>query len=176
MQVWAKPLAIIVLLFFCACVDGPHVKGGKKTVPPCYADPPVVKDVAEPLVEKEDQSAKLREAAISKINSAIIYFDFDNAQLRPDSIKNLDEIVQILTLYSDIYIEIQGHCDERGSNSLNQDLGGRRAASAMNYLIQNNIAGPRLTAASFGEQWPDKKEHNEAAWANNRRCEFFVID
>ena len=71
-------------------------------------------------------------------------------------------------------IEIQGHCDERGSNEYNLALGTRRAESAKRYLVDLGIPGGRVSTVSYGEEQPAVRGHNELAWAKNRRDEFAV--
>ena len=71
-------------------------------------------------------------------------------------------------------VQIQGHCDERGTNEYNLALGERRAMAAYNYLVTLGVPGDRLSTISYGEEMPVDPGHNEEAWAKNRRDEFKV--
>jgi peptidoglycan-associated lipoprotein len=71
-------------------------------------------------------------------------------------------------------VQIEGHCDERGSDEYNLALGERRAKSAMKYLTTLGIPSDRLSTISYGKERPAVPESNEAAWAKNRRGEFIV--
>jgi peptidoglycan-associated lipoprotein len=71
-------------------------------------------------------------------------------------------------------VEIQGHCDERGTNDYNVALADRRANAAREYMITLGIAGGRLKTVSFGEERPVCTDHNESCWWRNRRGEFHL--
>ncbi|NIS71529.1 MAG: OmpA family protein, partial [Proteobacteria bacterium] len=71
--------------------------------------------------------------------------------------------------------QIEGHCDERGTNEYNLALGERRAMSARNYLMSLGIPRNRLSTISYGEEMPVDSQHNEDAWAKNRRGHFVVL-
>ena len=71
-------------------------------------------------------------------------------------------------------VEVEGHCDERGTNEYNLALGARRAESAKRYLIDLGISPSALSTISYGEELPLCKEQNEACWAKNRRAHFVV--
>jgi outer membrane protein OmpA-like peptidoglycan-associated protein len=76
---------------------------------------------------------------------------------------------------SDVRIEIQGHCDERGTEEYNLALGQRRAEAARRYLRDLGISSSRIETKSFGESMPAVRGHGEAAWSKNRRDEFVVV-
>lgn len=105
-----------------------------------------------------------------------IYFDFDKYDLRPDARKTLEENAKVLRENPTWKILIEGHCDERGSNEYNLALGERRARAAMEYLVQLGIDPSRLSIVSYGEERPVDPRHCEEAWAQNRRCEFVVVE
>ena len=71
-------------------------------------------------------------------------------------------------------VEIQGHCDERGTNEYNLALGNRRADAALAYLKTLGVAGDRMSTISFGKEKPLCTESNEACWSKNRRDEFHL--
>ncbi|HEY5764974.1 MAG TPA: OmpA family protein, partial [Candidatus Deferrimicrobiaceae bacterium] len=74
----------------------------------------------------------------------------------------------------DAKIQIEGHCDERGTSEYNMALGERRASAASKYLQNLGIAGSRLSTISYGEERPLDPGHNEDAWAKNRRATFVL--
>jgi peptidoglycan-associated lipoprotein len=67
-----------------------------------------------------------------------------------------------------VVVEIEGHCDERGTNEYNMTLGAKRA-QAMDYLTTLGVASNRLSTISYGEEVPVCEEHSEECWAKNRR-------
>ena len=85
-----------------------------------------------------------------------IFYDFDQATLRPESQKALDELVKLLNENPNITIELSAHTDYKGSDLYNERLSQRRAESVVNYLIANGIAADRLTPKGYGEGKPKK--------------------
>jgi len=73
-----------------------------------------------------------------------------------------------------VRVEIEGHCDERGTNEYNLALGIKRANSVKRYLVDLGISAGRLSAVSYGEELPLCKEQNEICWAKNRRAHFAI--
>jgi peptidoglycan-associated lipoprotein len=67
-------------------------------------------------------------------------------------------------------VEIEGHCDERGTNEYNLALGAKRAQVARDYLVSLGIAADRLSTISYGEEIPVCKETVETCWLQNRRA------
>jgi peptidoglycan-associated lipoprotein len=104
-----------------------------------------------------------------------IHFDFDRYDIRPEDAEILKENAALLIKYPDKRIQIEGHCDERGTAEYNLALGERRAQSARDFLISLGIAPNRITTISYGEEKPLDPSHNEEAWAKNRRCHFVIL-
>ena len=67
-------------------------------------------------------------------------------------------------------IEVQGHCDERGSVEYNLALGERRAVSVRDYLVSYGVKAARISTVSYGKERPADPGHDEDAWARNRRA------
>lgn len=102
-----------------------------------------------------------------------IYFDFDRSDIRPDQMAILQaNAAKIKAKPSNVMIQIEGHCDERGTQEYNMALGERRALSVRQYLIQLGCDGSRIVTVSYGEEMPAVAGSGEAAWAKNRRAEF----
>ena len=92
-----------------------------------------------------------------------IFYDFNSADLRPESMVSLDNLVDILNDNPTITIELGSHTDARGSESINLDLSQRRAQSVVNYLIEKGIARDRLTAKGYGKGTPKVVDEQMAA-------------
>lgn len=112
------------------------------------------------------QQQKLQAAADAAGN--VVYFDFDQATLRPDTRATLDAHIALLKT-NNKKIRLEGNTDERGTREYNMALGERRANAVANYMIINGIARYRIETVSYGEERPAVNGHNEAAWAKNRR-------
>jgi len=123
----------------------------------------------------EDRSViRLKKSVIDVLKS--INFEFDSAVIKRDSFYILDQIVAALNGNPDIYlVEVAGHTDERGDDAYNLDLSDRRAASVVKYLTEHGVDQKRLESQGYGETRPKLNEHNERAWAINRRVEFLIL-
>ncbi len=103
-----------------------------------------------------------------------IHFDFDRYNVRPGDASILRENAVLLKKYPNVKIQIEGHCDERGTVEYNLALGERRANSAKDYLVSLGISPARISTISYGKEKPLDSGHNEAAWAKNRRAHTVV--
>jgi peptidoglycan-associated lipoprotein len=119
-----------------------------------------------PAAPSGDSSAELR--------TAPIYFGFDDYTLSPEAQSTLTAMAEGLKAQKSAVIQIEGHCDERGTVEYNLALGERRAQSVKNFLSQLGVEGARLSTISYGEEKPVVQGHTEDAWAKNRRAEFVV--
>jgi peptidoglycan-associated lipoprotein len=104
-----------------------------------------------------------------------IRFDFDKYDVRPEDIDTLKQNAALLAKYPRVKIQIEGHCDERGTNEYNLALGERRCNSAKKYLISLGVPESRLSTISYGEERPLDPGHDEEAWAKNRRAHFIIL-
>lgn len=100
-----------------------------------------------------------------------IYFDYNDANIREDSKALLTQVAAAMAKDPGIKIEIEGHCDERGSTEYNLQLGERRARAVEKYLMTQGVKGGQISTISYGEERPADPESNERAWAKNRRAE-----
>jgi peptidoglycan-associated lipoprotein len=101
-----------------------------------------------------------------------VYFDFDQFSLSGSARETLRRNAEILRSNPDILVEIQGNCDDRGSEEYNLALGERRARSAKDYLVNSGISRGRISTVSFGESNPAAMGSSERAWQLNRRDDF----
>ena len=103
-----------------------------------------------------------------------VYFDFDRYDLRTDARAILKANADWLKANASARVEIEGHCDERGTNEYNLALGAKRAQAAKEYLVSLGIAAERLSTISYGEELPVCKEQTEECWQRNRRDRFVI--
>ncbi len=101
-----------------------------------------------------------------------IYFDFDRADLRADARETLKVNADWLKKNPAATVQIEGHCDERGTAEYNLALGARRAQSAKDYLVTLGVPEQRLSTVSYGQELPVCTEHNEECWQKNRHDRF----
>ena len=107
-----------------------------------------------------------------------IFYEFDRADLTPESTEALDQLVGMMNENPNITIELSAHCDYRGNDDYNQRLSQRRAESVVRYLIQHGIAKDRLTAVGYGESRPKivSKKLAETLLAGDPKVEVQVDD
>ncbi len=98
-----------------------------------------------------------------------VFYDFDKYNLRPKARKTLQRQATWLKKYPSVVINVEGHCDERGTREYNLALGERRANSAKNYLVALGVNPNRIRTISYGKERPAVAGSNDAAWAQNRR-------
>ena len=113
-----------------------------------------------------------RQASIAdlQVNLGDVYFEFDKSDLLPDARDTLSKNAEWLKLtYNTAVIEIEGHCDERGTEQYNLGLGERRARAALDYLASLGVPANRLKLISYGEERPQCTESDEDCWQKNRR-------
>ncbi|MEC7786047.1 MAG: peptidoglycan-associated lipoprotein Pal [Nitrospinota bacterium] len=103
-----------------------------------------------------------------------IHFNFDKYDLDNNAKKTLQQNAQFLKNNPGMRIEIQGHCDERGTNNYNIALGQRRAHSTKKFLVAQGIDSSRVNIISYGEEKPFCFDSNETCWFQNRRAHFMI--
>lgn len=103
-----------------------------------------------------------------------IYFEFDKYSLTTQTRERLQRNAEWLKQHPEVSVQIEGHCDERGTLEYNQVLGENRAVNTKKYLISLGINPDRLYTISYGETLPADPGHTEDAWAKNRRAVFKI--
>lgn len=104
-----------------------------------------------------------------------IFFDSGKSILRSESNGELDRLVKLLKDVSSLKIEISGHTDNVGSESLNSKLSQDRAQSVVNYLTQKGISKSRLVAKGYGSSKPIASNNSSSGRQQNRRTEFKIL-
>jgi peptidoglycan-associated lipoprotein len=104
-----------------------------------------------------------------------IHFDFDKYDILQGDAEILKGNAALLVKFPNVKIQIEGHCDERGTVEYNLALGERRANSTKNYMISLGISGNRISTISYGKERPMDPAHNEDAWAKNRRAHSVIV-
>tara|TARA_R110000751_G_scaffold18281_1_gene55653 strand:+ start:3319 stop:5178 length:1860 start_codon:yes stop_codon:yes gene_type:complete len=109
-----------------------------------------------------------------------IFFDFDQAVIKPEAAATLDDLVAIMNKYPEMHVEVSAHTDVRGPSEYNLTLSKQRAASTMKYLISQGIDENRLRSIGYGEMQPLNECVKEGICTDeeydiNRRCEFKVM-
>ncbi|HRX16782.1 MAG TPA: OmpA family protein [Spirochaetota bacterium] len=104
-----------------------------------------------------------------------ILFESGSSKILESSYEELDKIVAVLN-EKKVSVRIDGHTDNIGSDSKNQQLSLDRAESIRTYLVEKGIDPERLSAAGFGASQPVTDNSTKAGRAQNRRVEFIVVE
>jgi outer membrane protein OmpA-like peptidoglycan-associated protein len=105
-------------------------------------------------------------------------FGFDSAALSPEAKGILDQFVQnLIEQNKGVFIEIQGHTDNTGTDEVNMALGQKRAEAVMMYLYkQHRIPLHRMSVVSMGSSMPIADNSNRDGRSQNRRVEILVYE
>jgi peptidoglycan-associated lipoprotein len=104
-----------------------------------------------------------------------VHFEYDSSTISTEARKQLASNADWIKNNANSTIQIEGHCDSRGSVEYNLALGERRAKAVKNYLVSLGIDSKRLTIISYGEEKPIAQGDNEEAYAKNRRANFLPL-
>lgn len=104
-----------------------------------------------------------------------VRFDYDSSTLSTEARRQLAENAEWIKGHAKTTVQVEGHCDSRGSVEYNLALGERRAKAVKNYLVSLGIDSKRLTIISYGEEKPLDTAETEQAFAKNRRANFVPL-
>ncbi len=106
-----------------------------------------------------------------------VKFPVDGAELSEEAKTRLMDFVQKLkTDNKNVYLEIQGHTDTKGSKAANNRLGQERADAVRMFLNRNGVALNRMATISYGDSSPVASNKNRAGRAQNRRVVVIVLN
>jgi len=130
------------------------------------------------------QEAKLRAqlqgtgVGVTRVGDEIILnmpgnltFATNSADVKSNFYSVLNSVSLVLKEYEKTVIEVAGHTDNRGSDTYNQSLSVRRAASVSQYLGSQGLEHMRLITVGYGELRPVADNDTEAGRQQNRRVE-----
>jgi len=143
----------------------------KQSLPP--PPRPVVPDHVSSTVVDIHQ---VEPAVGTRVRLDNVQFEFDKAELLPGYEKELERLVDLMTDFPYLRVEIEGHTDDQGSDEYNLKLSDARAKAVVDYLLKKKVEKERLTWKGYGESKPLQPNTNEANRAINRRVEFRVIE
>jgi peptidoglycan-associated lipoprotein len=105
-----------------------------------------------------------------------VLFAYNSFTLTEEAKQLLDQKAQWMVRYPQVTIQLEGHCDERGTVAYNLALGERRANAVRQYMTALGVSADRMTTISYGEEFPLDPGHDEAAWTRNRRAHFAILN
>jgi len=155
-------------------------------------DIPVTTDTATTVAPSDDFVQKTAEPSEEVIPSDIndlnryarekgyikdAFFSYDESTLDADAQSALTASANWLkgATGASYSLLVQGHCDERGTEQYNLALGDRRANVAKDYLVTLGVDAGRIRTVSYGEERPFEEDHDDSAWAQNRRAHLVLV-
>ena len=131
--------------------------------------------------QAEEMKKTLPNAKVERIGEGIVVefeskvlFSIDQSNLTNSAKNNLDDLTTILQKYPDTNIEIQGHTDNTGTDSHNQQLSEERASVVAQYLRTKGVGSGRISTKGYGELAPGYTNDSEEGRAQNRRVDFLI--
>ncbi len=102
-----------------------------------------------------------------------VRFGLDDHILRgKEYLAAIERMAEYMKTHNDVYIFVEGHCDERGPEAYNLSLGSRRSNYVRTLFVQKGVDPERIHTISYGKEKPADLNHNQEAWSKNRRAEF----
>jgi len=129
---------------------------------------------ADTIIQKDLYLDKIKVGTTVRLNN--IFFDFDKTTLRPESITELQMVLEFLKNNPTVKIEIAGHTDSKGSDAYNLNLSDGRAAAVRTYLTENWIDTGRVISNGYGENKPVDTNETDEGRQRNRRVEFTILE
>jgi peptidoglycan-associated lipoprotein len=182
---FASVLGLCLILAFVAAACGkkppapapaappPPPPTAPATPPPPPAPPPPAPTPApRALTEAEIFAAKTLDQLTAELDD--VFFDLDKSEIRDDAKGRLQKDADWLKKWTTTRVNVEGHCDSRGSAEYNLALGSRRANAVKEYLTNLGVPAARLTVVSKGKEQPVCADQSESCWQQNRRGHFVV--
>ena len=175
--------AVLLLSALCACSgstrpdfiednDDRRPTGAMPHEPDDRFAAPVHADSAELAAAKAMRDIQAR---ISRGDLPKIQFEFDKADITPESNATLDLIAEVLRSDEHLKVMIFAHCDAIGTDEYNLDLSQRRAKSVSDYLASKGVHPPSMRHRGFGASKPIADNATDEGRAKNRRVEFYIM-
>jgi peptidoglycan-associated lipoprotein len=178
---WAVLALSVAALVAVGCAKKQTVKSegapGAAPAPAAVGEAPM--KVTSPSPPPADQLASAAQAGVAVTEEKLsqfddVRFDFDKSEVKEAGRKACQVVADYLKKRPQAKMQIEGHCDERGTAEYNMALGERRATAVMTYLVSLGVPKAALSTVSFGKEKPLDTGHNEEAWAKNRRAHFVL--
>jgi peptidoglycan-associated lipoprotein len=175
---------VIVIAIFSGCSQKtPEINSSAPILDSGYGEPSttISNDDQINKMSTMDESASFasQDERINAVQSEVqtVYFATDSYKLSDSEMVKISQNADIFNgdLARDLYIKIEGNCDEWGTDEYNYALGLKRAKSAKDSLVRSGVEEGRMSLTSFGESKPRCFEHNAGCWQQNRRVDFILL-
>ncbi|MBS1590410.1 MAG: OmpA family protein, partial [Bacteroidetes bacterium] len=120
-------------------------------------------------------------AIVNSFRVSNVYYDYDKATLRPESVASLDSLINFMKDNPSLSVEIYSFTDGKGADQYNKSLSERRAQAVKSYLVNNGVEDSRMIVKGFGKKMPAAPNTSSSGTDNptgrqlNRRTEFRIV-
>jgi len=160
-----RPAALLfVLPLLAAC----STKPAQVTTAPSPAPVPAAQPVQTSIVPGSTKDFRVNVGDT-------IHFDYNQSAVRDEDRTILQHQAAWLNKYPAVRVNIEGHCDERGTRAYNLALGARRAEAVKEYLASLGVSTARMSTISYGKERPVCADSTESCWAQNRRAVTVIV-
>lgn len=104
-----------------------------------------------------------------------VHFEYDKSSISAENKKILQANAEWIKKNTAYKVQIEGHCDNRGTIEYNLALGERRANAVKAYITSLGVPAARLSVISYGKEKPVEQGDSEAVYVKNRRANFVPV-
>jgi peptidoglycan-associated lipoprotein len=174
-----KP-ALIKALFFCFLLSACSTSNDGKKSSSMPFMPPDMQNIGRDNSARSVSAGEALSrgiAAITPPGAALqdVYYEFDSINLRSDAEETLTQNAEWMKANLNARVEVEGHCDDIGSDEYNLALGAKRAQIARDFLVSQGVSADRLVTISYGKEAPACFDSTEECRVKNRRARFVVF-
>ncbi|HET6464795.1 MAG TPA: peptidoglycan-associated lipoprotein Pal [Nitrospiria bacterium] len=157
-----------------ATVKSDVSSGHETTSPP---EPPAYSSaVPKSPIQESVEASKPLDIGLSGRSFQDAFFDFDKYLIRNDAKEALQKDAEFLNNHPNLKVQIEGHCDDRGTEEYNLVLGNHRAEAVKQYLVTLGVDASRISIISYGKDKPFCSQHNASCYQDNRRGHFVSLN
>jgi len=126
-------------------------------------------------IQESVEASKPLDVGLSGKSFQDAYFDFDKYLIRDDAKSALQKDAEFLNNHPNLKVQIEGHCDERGTEEYNLVLGNHRADAVKQFLVTLGVDASRISIISYGKDKPFCSQHTASCYQDNRRGHFVSL-
>ncbi len=173
-------IASLALLVMAGCAKKKEEAAVEPAAPaeapkaPAAVDNTPVAQSNTPAEDPLEAERRRLEDMMNRIMSEDVYFDYDKSELTDKARDLLSQVGDALNKEQRFTVLVEGHTDERGTESYNMTLGSKRSQKVVEYLKNYGVSNSRLKSVSYGEEKPKAEGESEDAYAQNRRAAFRI--
>jgi peptidoglycan-associated lipoprotein len=168
----AAMIFAIIALVGGGCSSKKNTGAGEGQLGPATGNGPNGSNVNESSSLSQYQKGQLGSGSGGPLTD--IHFAYNDYAIQPQDNSILRANADWLTQHPETHVQVEGNCDDRGSEEYNIALGAKRAQAAKDYLTTLGVSSDRISTISYGKELPLCTDETDECWAQNRRDHFAV--